>query len=52
MISITFKYIHTKSVRFRGSFDLLRFSTTFILQTYTRKTHADNVSVHKTVLEE
>ena len=43
--------INTKSVRFHGWFDFLRSSTTLLVQTYTRKTHANNVSVHKTVLE-
>ena len=44
-------YIH-KSVNFRSlQFDALRSSTTLITQIYAQKTHADNVSVHKTVLE-
>ncbi len=33
-------------------FDFLRSSTTLYLQTYARKTHAGNVSVHKSVLED
>ena len=33
-------------------FDSLRFSTTFILQIYARKTHARNASVHKPYLND
>ncbi len=44
--------IHKESVRFRCFHLILRGPRlTFVLQIYARKTHAENVSVHKTMLE-
>ena len=45
---LVFILYKNKSVNFRSlQFDLLRSSTTLVIQIYAQKTHADNVSVHK-----